>query len=376
MTDVRSRLVTLVVVGSDGVLRGAMAPQHAEEPWWQEVGQVADLLPGCTVLRMLDAVPEADAPMGGSVTYLVMYDGTAELEDWPGDLGEHPLRMPWADARGATSDRSWMHSSVDIHGEARQIRAWNLSSIWKLPTADGAVWFKGVPPFMTHEAAVLQLVEGHPVPRVIAAEGHRQLLQEMEGHDGYRADGAQQHAMIEALIRLQQDTMGRVNEFLAAGVPDFRSAAIVKRLADFVHCVAPGDASLAGLVAELPERLARVDSLGPSPALVHGDAHPGNCRIGTNPPVWFDWGDSFIGSPLFDVATADRWPGVGIERWLQIWDEVSPGGARAAWEALEPVATLRQAWLYQSFLDRIEPSERIFHKADVPEYLERTRRLL
>ena len=110
---------------------------------------------------------------------------------------------------------------------------------------------------------------------------------------------------------------------------------------------------------------------------MHGDAHPGNCRLGTDPPVWFDWGDSFIGSPLFDLGTVDRWPGVGIDGWLERWDERWPDrDAGAAWQALEPVAMLRLAWLYQYFLDHIEPSERIFHEADVPHFLDRTRALL
>jgi hypothetical protein len=34
-----------------------------------------------------------------------------------------------------------------------------------------------------------------------------------------------------------------------------------------------------------------------------------------------------------------------------------------------PLAALRQALIYQGFLDRIEPDERVYHRADVPHWL-------
>jgi hypothetical protein len=36
------------------------------------------------------------------------------------------------------------------------------------------------------------------------------------------------------------------------------------------------------------------------------------------------------------------------------------------------MAAARQAVIYQAFLDRIEASEQVYHRIDVPEWLERT----
>jgi hypothetical protein len=38
---------------------------------------------------------------------------------------------------------------------------------------------------------------------------------------------------------------------------------------------------------------------------------------------------------------------------------------------LEPVAPVRQALVYRSFLDQIEPSERVYHASDPAERLRR-----
>ncbi len=58
--------------------------------------------------------------------------------------------------------------------------------------------------------------------------------------------------------------------------------------------------------------------------------------------------------------------------WTRRWREEVPGcdPERAA-ALFEPVAALRQALIYQGFLDRIEPDERIYHAADPQTWLER-----
>lgn len=377
MTGERTRSVTLVVAGSDGAVRGQLGPLSVAEPWWQEAGPVAAALPGSVVLRMLHVIPDPVEPMGGAVTYLVEFDGDVDLDPTEVELDSHHLRMPWAEIGGPASDFSWAAGFIEPIATPQQERAWNLSSVWHVATSRGVVWFKGVPPFMTHESAVIDLLRNHPVPELIAADGHRQLLAAMPGRDGYRADNHEQRGMIDALVDIQTETADRVDEFVAAGVPDLRSTELIVRLTELVDRHAADDVVLRGLVATLPERLELVDALGPPAALVHGDAHPGNCRLGTHPPVWFDWGDSFIGSPLFDLGTVDRWPGVGVDGWLARWEDRHPGcDAAAAWAALKPVALLRQAWLYQHFLDHIEPSEHSFHEADVPAFLDRTRAVL
>ena len=54
---------------------------------------------------------------------------------------------------------------------------------------------------------------------------------------------------------------------------------------------------------------------------------------------------------------------------MRRWAEAVPGSDLHAAALIAPVALLRQAIIYQRFLDGIEESERVYHREDVPERL-------
>ena len=82
------------------------------------------------------------------------------MQPWTGSLDEQPLRMPWAKVGGPAADLAWADQALiaagrQRTGDAEQMRTWNLSSVWRLPTSEGAAWLKVVPPFFAHEGAVV-----------------------------------------------------------------------------------------------------------------------------------------------------------------------------------------------------------------------------
>ncbi len=389
----RGRQATLVVVDGGGALRGVTEPIAIDLPWWQEVWPLVDTMPGVTMLRLLDATPDVDQPMGGDVVYLVQCDDDWSDEDrsrpplraWPGPLGDEaaarvnealapdPQRHPWAEPGGPAADLRWVASITPITGPPRQIRSWNLSAIWSIPTELGPLWLKCVPPMFAHEAGVLELLAGSGTPTLVACDRHRLLLAEMPGEDGYDAEEAEQIEMVETLVSLQAGTAARVDELIERGVPDLRSERLVDELARLIERVAPDRPVLRRLIDELPGRLRDAAECGVPDALVHGDPHGGNCRRGVSPPMWFDWGDSFVGNPLLDVAALHRMAPPVVDHWVERWSQVVPGAdAGRAWRRLEPVAALRMAWVYQRFVDNIEASEHIYHRADVADALVQT----
>ena len=319
---------------------------------------------------------------GGRVTYLAEAAHTPpDLVPCEGevDLADHPLRLPWARPGGPAADLAWAAAVVDVTGPPQQVRSWNLSAIWRLPTADGPVWLKCVPPFFTHEAVVLRLLGPTGlVPRLLAAEGHRMLLADLPGRDGYDADDEERRRIVDVAVELQAGTAGRVAE-LEGVVPDWRSGPLRSAAADVVARRRPGSAALGRLLDGWDERMAAVGECGLPDVLFHGDVHPGNARIGVDPPILFDWGDSGLGHPLLDLAgVADAAGDAALLRhWLGRWAAAVPGADPArAWALLEPVAALRGAVVFQRFLDGIEPSERVYHHHDVDPFLDRTEALL
>jgi thiamine kinase-like enzyme len=135
--------------------------------------------------------------------------------------------------------------------------------------------------------------------------------------------------------------------------------------------LAPADlVSLDRLVDELPDRFAALDGCGTEPGLIHGDFHPGNWRGGVGTLVLLDWGDSGVGHPLLDMpAFLGRMPAESASRVRDHWVALLPGDAKRASELIAPIAALRQALIYRSFLDGIEPAEHRYHQADVPQWL-------
>src|SRR4029079_5813543 len=95
-----------------------------------------------------------------------------------------------------------------------------------------------------------------------------------------------------------------------------------------------------------------------------------------------DWGDSGVGHPLLDEAAfLDAIPDACADavraHWVHQWRAAYPRSdpARAS-TLLAPVAAARQAVIYRNFLDNIEPSEQVYHRADPAKWLSRTAALL
>ncbi|MGK5443238.1 phosphotransferase family protein [Micromonospora sp. URMC 105] len=382
-----SRTVTLVLVDPAGRPLGALPPYEVPTPWWQEVDEVVQgALVEVAVLRLLRG--QSDQPgVGGAVTYLaeVAEPPAPPLRPVDADLTPHPLRAPYAEPGGPAATVAWATAALDELGrpakEVAQRRTWNLSAIWRLDGPHGPVWLKQVPGFFRHEATVLRrlgAITPGLVPTLLAADDHgRMLLDHVPGEDRYGAEAAERDAIAADQHALQVGALPLADDLVAAGVPDLRGVALARwiRAALAQH---DAEAVLSGLEA----RLARARECGVPDTLVHGDLHPGNVRSDGKRRVIIDWGDSFVGHPAFDILTltsglppdaSDALTAAWCARWRAAVSGCDP---ERVVELLRPVAAVRSAAVYAAFLAGIEPSERVYHEADVPRWLARAAILL
>jgi hypothetical protein len=382
------RTVSLVV-SHHGDAAGVLPRFEVETPWWQDVEPISSRFDDLAVLRVLDVDAPPGSFSGGHVTYLVestspqrsTFDGP--LEAWDGTLTDDPRRMPWAKPGGPASDLMWASAQLPSVGTWVQHRTWNLSAIWSNSSGASTSWLKCVPSFFSHEAAILELLSDQPVPRPIGVAEHRLLLEGLDGRDGYDASLKERLALIDVLVELQLATTERVDDLLAHGVPDRRFAPLLSSIADVVTRRAADSPVLGRFMATADQRIAEIEACGLPVVLVHGDAHAGNARIGpgTGSGIWFDWGDATIGHPVLDLGVLDR-PATPfrdqvLAYWLDAWKQAVPrSDPHRAWQLARPLATLVGAVVYQGFLDRIEPNERVYHEADVPLCLARAEQLL
>jgi len=388
---VKPRTAELVLVTPDGRLLGRLPAVPVATPWWQDVEPVVraardrhtvDVI----ILRLLET--ELDEPHGGKVTYLAEVAEPVRAQPWTGALDDQPLRHSFARPGGPSADLAWARARLAERGlrpttSPIQVRTWNLSSLWRVPVEGQTVWLKVVPRFFAHEGALLARMPGAPVPTVLSHDGGRMLLEEIAGKDLYTAALPLLRDMVSLLVELQRLWGDRVAELRALGLPDWCAPALAAAIANVVERTrdeisAEDRATLAGFVRSLPTRFDEVAACGLRDTLVHGDFHPGNFRGDGRTLTLLDWGDSGVGHPLLDLpAFLERIPkdAIGALRahWLRQWSEAVPGSDPARASALlAPVAAARQAVIYQSFLDNIEPSEQRYHQADPARWLNRT----
>jgi hypothetical protein len=398
--DYPPRQVTLLLCDGSGTVFGTLPPYDVPMPWWPEAepvvaGACEHFGVDVTVLRLIASTP-VERAAGGPVTYLAEVAARPEvdLEPWPSDapdpLADEPLRLPYAKPGGPAHDLAWADEQLTAAGRPRsgaavQVKSWNLSSVWRLPTADGPAWLKVVPPFFGHEGAMIRRLDPDVVPPLIATEGHRVLLADVPGEDHWDAPLPVLLRVLGLLVGLQREWVDRVGELEQVGAPDWRPPVFVPAVTELVSRTAidldsATVATLRDLVAGLPERFAEVAECGVPDTLVHGDFHPGNTRGQPGPEgrsVILDWGDCGIGNPLLDQAAflasiaAEKRDPIRTA-WAQLWRDAAPGSdPDHAARLLEPVAALRQAHIYRTFLDGIEPDERVYHVNDPAHWLRR-----
>ena len=391
VTNPPGRTVSVVLTTPDGAVFGRLPPVAVATPWWPDVAPIVGAIRDrdgldVVILRLLHA--DRPHPPGGTLTYLAEVPELCAAEPWAGTIEDDPRRMSYARPGGPAADLAWAQSvmaanGIEPAGKPEQVRSWNLSSLWRLPSSRGALWLKVLPPFFAQEGRILSMLSGYPTPRVLASEGPRILMHEIPGEDLHDAEGPILLEMIDILVRLQADWVGREADLLAAGAPDWRAPVASSAIASVVDRagagLAAGDRALLDrLVVHLPQRFAAIEACGLPPTLVHGDFHPGNFRGASGSLVLLDFADSIVGHPLLDMAaflTRVRPQDVleAREKWFAAWRAAIPSSdpERAA-DLLAPIAAARQAAIYQAFLDAIEPSEHPYHQGDPRAWLDKT----
>ncbi|MFB7126273.1 aminoglycoside phosphotransferase family protein [Kitasatospora sp. NPDC056273] len=377
---------------------GQLGPFEVEVGWWSSVDGVvarATEEAGVPVLvaRLVEGRSE-DPGHGGRVRYHAEAlrrptaltagapdDGTAAL------LGPAERRAAWATPDGLREALDWAEARLAAVGRpsagpARQIRTWNLSGLFRLPTATGAdAWLKTTTPaFNAHEGEVIALLGGVDrglVPTVLAADpsAGRLLLDHVPGEDCWSPSAGTVADVVPRLVAAQAALADRPADL--AGLRDrtpralaAQLAALSDRFAEETDLTPEELDRLAAFAADLPGLLDRLADCGLPETLLHGDFHPGNWRSDGAGTVVVDYADSCLGHPALDGLRPRAYLGEEawqhhVRVWTEAWQRHAPGSdPRRALELAEPLYHLSYALRYQEFLDHIEQSERPYHEGD------------
>ena len=223
---------------------------------------------------------------------------------------------------------AWISAQVEVTGEITEPRVRPWSTVLRVPTANGVVWFKSSRLGFDYEAALLELIRPlapELVTEVIASRPDEGWLLMADAGELAHERAFDWSSALARYAELQRATVPLVDELLARGVFDLRIGTLRERLETLVLPVlAP--ATAAELRAQLPRVLGELDALADGPVtLDHGDLHPWNVFVRDGQVRILDWGDANVAHPLFSLSI--EWEPAARTAFLAGWGDVAAAAA-------------------------------------------------
>jgi hypothetical protein len=252
--------------------------------------------------------------------------------------------VEWTQTAWLQSAHGWILAELERLGlaptgpiEQPHVRPW--STVLRVPTGGGDLWFKANMPALAREAAVVSvLVRRRPdcVPELLAADLERGWMLLGDGGTRLREAGLDVACWEEVLARyaqLQLDLVADRDELLAAGAPDRRLAVLPVLYEELVAGEHPllQDEELTRLrtltprIAELCEELA---AFGLPETIQHDDLHDGQVFVRDGRYLFFDWAEACVAHPFFTLTVTLGVLGNEPERfrdaYLEPWTRIAP----------------------------------------------------
>lgn len=219
----------------------------------------------------------------------------------------------WTDPAWLAEARAWIEAQgVDLTGPVEQphVRPW--STVLRLSSTDGVLWFKANHPSLAHEARVVSIISRRRpdlVPELVAADLDSGWMLMRDGGERLREVIEREHDLTRWLdllpqyAELQIALAADADELVAAGAPD-------RRLAALPDAVAPLGLTpeQSARVEEWCERLAAFDI---PETIQHDDFHDGQIIVRDGRYLFFDWGDACVSQPFFTLSVTLE----GVLRW-------------------------------------------------------------
>ncbi|GIJ44248.1 hypothetical protein Val02_11340 [Virgisporangium aliadipatigenens] len=290
---------------------------------------------------------------------------------------------------------------IRITGRPRQRTCTLWSYVLEFPTSAGSVYFKAAPrPFAHEPSLTAMLAEWYPddMPTVIAVEPTRHwfLTEEIDGFDVLRPEPRSLDVLAQALVRyagIQWELAARAEALRDAGVPDLRLAVlpdVLESLLDHTsmftgeapESLTPGELdALRRCVPWFRGLCRRVAALDIPETLVNTDLCCRNIAFSGAGPVFFDWAESALTTPLcsmrmflldVDEAFPDDDGPVGHLRdaYLACWTgSLTLEELRQAYRLAEPVTRVVRAATWFDCLREVPVERRLEWRVAIPRNL-------
>lgn len=236
-------------------------------------------------------------------------------------------RVPWAKRGWQNHAFDWVHAQLDklnfgLVGDIEVVRIWCITALYRIPTNNGDLYFKAVPPTFSREIGVTHWLNTQlpsHIPEVIAfdKEQHFLLMRDFNANILRETENDVALSVWETVLtdfaNIQKMTIGQEQTLLDLGALDYRLHQLMPKFKTFL-----ADSDFVGVKHNMPEDhitaihdalpiiQSHVESLlamNLPTTLLHNDFHTGNIAIKDDKTIVFDWTDAGIGLPIFDYST-------------------------------------------------------------------------
>jgi hypothetical protein len=266
-----------------------------------------------------------------------------------------PGRAPWFVRGWFAEAERWLRAAAkeagyEPAGPVEQFRTWSISSVLRVRTTRGMVYFKASAdmPLFVNEALVTRALSSlfpEFVPAPLAIDASRDWLALPDFGAEVRWDAPLDVIDIfRRFAQLQMASVQHVDRLLEAGCIDRRLDWLAREQKEWLtgplarQLLSANEFSqLQSCSAWLPTLCADLASFGIPDALLHGDVHLGNAARNERGYVFFDWTDAAVSHPFLDMIS------------IELEDDVSAAqAARAAylaeWAAVYGPESVQNSW--------------------------------
>lgn len=321
-------------------------------------------------------------------------------------------QLRWYDLDWQKQAHDWIReqtqrNSIQITGEIEQPHVYAWSTVMRIPSSAGMLYFKATAGETIYEAALTQkLVTWFPdcTPELVSVDVHRGWMLMRDGGAPLRAsirpakDVMPWEPVISRYAELQIGLAAHVDEMVALGIPDHR----LNMLPTLYAQLLTGEDSLMidqekGLSSADFQRLqtlkTRFETICSGltmfripESLNQGDFHDGNVLIKNGRITFFDWGDADVTHPFVSLRTFfvsmeialqldDYAPPTPemialLDRYLKPWERfATKDRLLQAYKLSRPVASIVKALAWHNSITKMDTTLRQEYAWIVPELL-------
>jgi hypothetical protein len=226
--------------------------------------------------------------------------------------------MPhWTAATWLADAHAWIEQRLTELGRTRtgeieqpHVAPW--STVLRVPTDGGTVFFKANEDQLRHEAVVVGLLAARVpdrVPPLLAVDPERGWMLMADAGETLRVVAAREQSLdrwydaLEGVARIQLAVADDVDALLALGVPDHRLAGVPERYAALMDQI-DAEPRFRDAQSYVEQLCAELASYGIPDSIQHDDLHDAQVFVRDGTQLIMDWGDACVSQPFCVLSVA------------------------------------------------------------------------